>query len=90
MAPQTARRHGGVGEAFRRRKGLSLFLVGREASSPAPRTQVIEGPHRLVAAGLDVLRIRYAIAREEGADANITAAGFQPTPLFRKSDLGLK
>jgi orotate phosphoribosyltransferase len=51
--------------------------------------QAIAAAQRLTEAGLDVTRIIYVIDREEGADANIRAAGFHPTPLFRKSDLGL-
>jgi len=49
--------------------------------------QAIAAAQRLTAAGLEVVRILYVIDREEGADANITAAGLDPKPLFRKSDL---
>ena len=51
--------------------------------------QAIAAAQRLTAAGLDVVRIIYVIDREEGADDNITAAGLDPKPLFRKSDLGI-
>jgi orotate phosphoribosyltransferase len=51
--------------------------------------QAIAAAQRLTEAGLDVARIIYVIDREEGADANITDAGFEPTPLFRKSELGV-
>ncbi len=52
--------------------------------------QAIRAAKRLTEAGLEVVRIIYVIDREEGADANIAAAGFEPTPLFRKSDLGIR
>src|SRR5574340_446919 len=51
--------------------------------------QAINAAQRLTALGLQVLQISYVIDREEGAEANINAAGFQPAALFRKSDLGL-
>jgi orotate phosphoribosyltransferase len=51
--------------------------------------QAIAAAQRLSEAGLDVTRIIYVIDREEGADANIRDAGFEPTPLFRKSELGV-
>ena len=51
--------------------------------------QAIAAAQRLTAAGLDVVRIIYVIDREEGADDNITAAGLDPKPLFRKSELGI-
>ncbi len=31
----------------------------------------------------------YVIDREEGAEGNIRAAGFEPAMLFRKRDLGV-
>lgn len=52
-------------------------------------SQAISAAQRLTAAGLRVERITYVIDREEGAEENIRAAGFQPMPLFRKSDLGI-
>ena len=52
-------------------------------------SQAISAAQRLTTLGLQVARIVCVIDREEGADANITAAGFEPMPLFRKSDLGV-
>jgi len=49
--------------------------------------QAIGAAQRLAEAGLAVVRILYVIDREEGAEANIAAAGLDPRPLFRKSDL---
>ncbi len=51
--------------------------------------QAIGAAQRLTERGLEVVRIVYVIDREEGADGNIAAAGFEPAPLFRKSDLGI-
>ena len=51
--------------------------------------QAISAAQRLTNLGLRVERILYVIDREEGADANIRAAGFDPAPLFRKSELGI-
>ena len=51
--------------------------------------QAISAAQRLTKLGLKVERILYVIDREEGADANIRAAGFEPAALFRKSDLGV-
>jgi len=51
--------------------------------------QAISAAQRLTNLGLRVERILYVIDREEGADANIRAAGFEPMPLFRKSELGI-
>lgn len=52
-------------------------------------SQAISAAHRLTKLGLEVARIIYVIDREQGADANIRAAGFEPAALFRKSDLGI-
>ncbi len=52
-------------------------------------SQAISAAHRLTAQGLQVTAILYVIDREEGADANIKAAGFDPRPLFRKGELGI-
>jgi orotate phosphoribosyltransferase len=52
-------------------------------------SQAIAAARRLVAHGLDVVRIIYVIDREEGADTNILQAGFGPAALFRKSELGI-
>ena len=51
--------------------------------------QAISAAQRLTKLGLKVERILYVIDREEGADANIRAAGFEPAMLFKKSDLGV-
>jgi len=52
-------------------------------------SQAVSAAQRLSRLGLKVVRIIYVIDREEGAEANIRAAGFEPAPLFRKSDLGI-
>jgi len=52
-------------------------------------SQAISAARRLFALGLRVVRIVYVIDREEGAEDNIRGAGFEPAPLFRKSDLGI-
>ena len=52
-------------------------------------SQAISAAQRLAALGLKVVRIIYVIDREEGAEANIRAAGLEPAALFRKSDLGI-
>lgn len=52
-------------------------------------SQAISAAQRLTAMGLSVQRVLYVIDREEGAEANLRAAGFEPAPLFRKSDLGI-
>ena len=52
-------------------------------------SQAISAAHRLTAQGLQVTHILYVIDREEGADANIKAAGLTPAPLFRKGELGI-
>jgi orotate phosphoribosyltransferase len=52
-------------------------------------TQAISAAQRLIRLGLQVVAVLYVIDREEGAEANIRAAGFQPACLFRKSDLGI-
>ncbi len=52
-------------------------------------SQAISAAQRLTNLGLQVVRILYVIDREEGAEANITAAGFEPAALFRKRDLGI-
>jgi orotate phosphoribosyltransferase len=51
--------------------------------------QAITAAQKLTDAGLKVEAILYVIDREEGADANIRAAGFEPRPLFLKSELGV-
>ena len=50
-------------------------------------SQAISAAQRLTKLGLSVVRVVYVIDREEGADANLRAAGFEPAPLFRKSEL---
>jgi len=52
-------------------------------------SQAISAARRLTELGLHVARVIYVIDREEGAEANLRKAGFQPTMLFRKSDLGI-
>jgi orotate phosphoribosyltransferase len=52
-------------------------------------SQAISAARRLSSLGLKVERVVYVIDREEGADANLRAAGFDPAMLFRKSDLGV-
>ncbi len=52
-------------------------------------SQAISAAQRLTKLGLEVVCITYVIDREEGAEANIRAAGFEPAALFRKSDLGI-
>jgi len=52
-------------------------------------SQAISAAQRLTGMGLEVSRIIYVIDREEGAEENIRAAGFDPAPLFKKSDLGI-
>jgi len=52
-------------------------------------SQAISAARRLTRLGLRVERVVYVIDREEGADANLQAAGFEPAMLFRKSDLGI-
>jgi len=52
-------------------------------------SQAISAAQRLTNLGLQVVRILYVIDREEGAETNITAAGFEPAALFRKRDLGI-
>jgi orotate phosphoribosyltransferase len=52
-------------------------------------SQAITAAKRLVDQGLEVVRIIYVIDREEGAEGNLRAAGFEPAPLFRKSELGI-
>jgi len=52
-------------------------------------SQAISAGQRLRSLGLEVVRIVYVIDREEGADSNLRAAGFEPAMLFRKSDLGI-
>lgn len=51
--------------------------------------QAISAAQRLTRLGLEVVAILYVIDREEGAEANIRAAGFRPACLFTKSDLGI-
>jgi orotate phosphoribosyltransferase len=52
-------------------------------------TQAISAAQRLTRLGLQVVAVLYVIDREEGAEANIRGAGFQPACLFTKSDLGI-
>jgi orotate phosphoribosyltransferase len=51
--------------------------------------QAINAAQRLTKLGLTVERVLYVIDRGEGADANLRAAGFAPTALFQKADLGI-
>jgi orotate phosphoribosyltransferase len=59
------------------------------AAGPDTAGQAVAAAQRLTEDGLRVVRIVYVIDREEGADANIRAAGFEPAALFRKSELGI-
>jgi len=52
-------------------------------------SQAISAAQRLTELGLRVERVIYVIDREEGAEANLREAGFEPAMLFRKSDLGV-
>ena len=52
-------------------------------------SQAISAARRLSDLGLRVERVIYVIDREEGAEGNIRAAGFEPAMLFRKRDLGV-
>ncbi len=52
-------------------------------------SQAVSAAQRLAGMGLEVSRIIYVIDREEGAADNIRTAGFEPAPLFRKSELGI-
>jgi len=51
--------------------------------------QVIEGAKVLQDAGADVVKVVAVIEREEGARANIEAAGLTFESLFTKTDLGI-
>ncbi len=51
--------------------------------------QAITAAQRLTALGLQVVRVLYVIDRGEGAADNLRAAGFEPAPLFHKTDLGI-
>jgi orotate phosphoribosyltransferase len=51
--------------------------------------QAIRAANMLVELGARVERIIYVVDREQGADANIRAAGFEPAALFTKSSLGI-
>ncbi len=53
-------------------------------------SQAISAAHRLTGLGLKVERVVYVIDREEGAESNLREAGFEPSMLFRKSDLGVR
>ena len=52
-------------------------------------SQAIAAAKKLTALGLRVERMICVVDREEGAEASIRAAGFEPAPLFRKSELGI-
>lgn len=51
--------------------------------------QAIRAAQMLTELGARVERIIYVVDREQGADANIRAAGFEPAALFTKSSLGI-
>ena len=51
--------------------------------------QAIRAARLLTELGARVKRIAYVVDREQGADANIRAAGFEPAALFTKSSLGI-
>lgn len=51
--------------------------------------QAIRAAHLLTGLGATVRRIVYVVDREQGADANIRAAGFDPAALFTKTALGI-
>jgi orotate phosphoribosyltransferase len=51
--------------------------------------QAIRAANLLVELGGHVERIIYVVDREQGADANIRAAGFTPAALFTKTSLGI-
>ena len=67
-------------------KGQRVVLVEDVLTTAS---QAISAARRLTRLGLKVQGVVYVIDREEGADANLRAAGFEPTMLFRKSDLGI-
>jgi orotate phosphoribosyltransferase len=85
------------------RRGAKEYGTGREvegAWEPGHRvvlvedvlttaSQAIAAAGRLTKLGLQVERVIYVIDREEGAEANLREAGFEPAMLFRKSDLGI-
>jgi orotate phosphoribosyltransferase len=52
-------------------------------------SQAISAAQRLGKLGLRVVRVIYVIDREEGAEVNLRAAGFDAAPLFRKAELGI-
>lgn len=51
--------------------------------------QAIRAAELLAGLGAVVSRIVYVVDREQGADANIRAAGFEPAALFTKTSLGI-
>lgn len=51
--------------------------------------QAIRAANLLTELGARVERIVYVVDREQGADANIRAAGFEPAALFTRSSLGI-
>ena len=51
--------------------------------------QAISAAQRLTQLGLEVERVLYVVDREEGAAENIRKAGFEPAPLFWKTELGI-
>jgi orotate phosphoribosyltransferase len=51
--------------------------------------QAIRAAHLLTDLGAKVERVVYVVDREQGADANIRAAGFEPAALFTKTSLGI-
>ena len=66
--------------------GESVVLVEDVLTTAS---QAISAAQRLAGLGLHVARVIYVIDRDEGADANLRAAGLDPAPLLRKSDLGI-
>jgi orotate phosphoribosyltransferase len=51
--------------------------------------QAIRAANILKDLGASVEKIVYVVDREQGADANIRAAGFEPAALFTKTSLGI-
>ncbi len=68
------------------KKGDRVVLVEDVLTTAS---QAISAAKRLTALGLKVERVIYVIDREEGAEENLRAAGFDAVTLFRTSDLGI-
>jgi orotate phosphoribosyltransferase len=67
-------------------QGAKLALVEDVLTTAG---QAIRAANLLVELGGHVERIIYVVDREQGADANIRAAGFMPAALFTKTSLGI-